>query len=91
VSSAKFLFSTRFIGASVPDWATGAKISRPRAFRQQGRRQFWFDFYPIVTFTTLYVQGIAKPCSCQVRRHRPERRPRPLRTEPRQLLDLSTG
>jgi hypothetical protein len=50
------------LGASVPDWATGAKISKTIGpFVNKDGRQFWFDFYPIVTFTALYVQGIAKP------------------------------
>lgn len=47
---------------AVPDWANGAK---PEAsvgpFTQLDSRQVWFDFYPILTFSKLFIDGDISP------------------------------
>ena len=48
--------------ASVPGWAAGARVSQSVGpFVNKDGRRFWFDFYPLVKLTALYVQGITEP------------------------------
>lgn len=47
---------------SVAEWSAGSKVDETIGpFQGIDGRQFWFDFFPVGTFTSLYKQGITLP------------------------------
>jgi len=50
------------IHGSIPQWATGAKVDHTVGpFKTIDGRQYWYDFFRVEEFITLYVQGISEP------------------------------
>ncbi|MEX2567330.1 MAG: hypothetical protein WD431_15410, partial [Cyclobacteriaceae bacterium] len=52
----------KLLHQSMASWGAGSKVDHSLGpFNSRDGRQFWFDFYPIETLVTLFIQGLNEP------------------------------